>query len=165
HDLKNHQLVLESLDKKNQYTQYIDEVFKGIGQVTYIESGNIYIDACLYAKQQEYPEIIFDFDISVAGLVFNEKDLTSLIFNLIDNACNEALKHNKLVSVMIRYTNNLLIIRIKNTCPIKPNFSTDKGEGHGYGLKIIKNIVNKYHGDLFIDYHDDQVIFNIKINT
>ena len=58
HDLKNHQLVLESLDKKNQYTQYIDEVFKGIGQVTYIESGNIYIDACLYAKQQEYPEII-----------------------------------------------------------------------------------------------------------
>ena len=33
HDLKNHQLVLESLDKKNQYTQYIDEVFKGIGQV------------------------------------------------------------------------------------------------------------------------------------
>ena len=32
-------------------------------------------------------------------------------------------------------------------------------------LKIIKNIVNKYHGDLFIDYHDDQVIFNIKINT
>ena len=165
HDLKNHQLVLESLDKKNQYTQYIDEVFKGIGQVAYIESGNIYIDACLYAKQQEYPEIIFDFDISVAGLVFNEKDLTSLIFNLIDNACNEALKHNKLVSVMIRYTNNLLIIRIKNTCPIKPNFSTDKGEGHGYGLKIIKNIVNKYHGDLFIDYHDDQVIFNIKINT
>ncbi|MCB5659159.1 GHKL domain-containing protein, partial [Erysipelatoclostridium ramosum] len=165
HDLKNHQLVLESLDKKNQYTQYIDEVFKGIGQVAYIESGNIYIDACLYAKQQEYPEIIFDFDISVAGLVFNEKDLTSLKFNLIDNACNEALKHNKLVSVMIRYTNNLLIIRIKNTCPIKPNFSTDKGEGHGYGLKIIKNIVNKYHGDLFIDYHDDQVIFNIKINT
>ena len=140
HDLKNHQLVLESLDKKNQYTQYIDEVFKGIGQVAYIESGNIYIDACLYAKQQEYPEIIFDFDISVAGLVFNEKDLTSLIFNLIDNACNEALKHNKLVSVMIRYTNNLLIIGIKNTCPIKPNFSTDKGEGHGYGLKIIKNI-------------------------
>ena len=59
HDLKNHQLVLESLDKKNQYTQYIDEVFKGIGQVAYIESGNIYIDACLYAKQQEYPEIIF----------------------------------------------------------------------------------------------------------
>ena len=98
-------------------------------------------------------------------MVFNEKDLTSLIFNLIDNACNEALKHNKLVSVMIRYTNNLLIIRIKNTCPIKPNFSTDKGEGHGYGLKIIKNIVNKYHGDLFIDYHDDKVIFNIKINT
>ena len=66
---------------------------------------------------------------------------------------------------MIRYTNNLLIIRIKNTCQIKPNFSADKGEGHGYGLKIIKNIVNKYHGDLFIDYHDDQVIFNIKINT
>ena len=43
--------------------------------------------------------------------------------------------------------------------------SFDEFSGYEERGRVFKNIVNKYHGDLFIDYHDDQVIFNIKINT
>lgn len=165
HDLKNHQLVLENLDKMNQYTQYIDEVFAGINQQKYVSSGNIYLDACLYAKQQEYPDISFDYDIGVAGLVFNEKDLTSLLFNLIDNACNEAMMCDQVVSIKIKYVTEQLVIVVKNKCLRKPDFTSTKGSGHGYGMKIIKSIINKHDGDMYIDFYDGQVIFNIKLNV
>lgn len=165
HDLKNHRNVLENLNKMNRYQEYIDEVFQEVMQSDYIESGNIYLDACLYAKQQEYPNIIFDYNIGITGLEFNEKDLTSLLFNLIDNACSEAMKNDRHVYLMIKYVNKKLVIIVKNKCLIKPTFISTKGSKHGYGLRIIKNIVNKYDGDLSMNYHDNQVIFKIKINT
>lgn len=165
HDLKNYQNVLENLDKMNQYYKYIDEVFEEVNQFNYMESGNIYLDACLYAKQQEYPDIIYDYNIGITGLEFNEKDLTSLLFNLIDNACSEAMKNDRHVYLMIKYVNKKLVIIVKNKCLTKPTFISTKGSKHGYGLRIIKSIVNKYNGDLSMDYRDNQVIFKIKINT
>lgn len=164
HDLKNHKDILEQIDKFNNYNQYIDDIFNDI-DINHIQTGNIYIDSCLYAKQEEYSDIIFDFDISVADLKINEKDITSLLFNLIDNACHEALKTDKIVKLKIKYINGFLIVEVKNKCINNPKFISTKGTEHGYGLRIINGIVNKYSGDLFIEYSDDQVTFNIKIST
>lgn len=159
HDLKNHQVVLENLDKFN----YIDDIFGNIGNDNMVHTGNLYIDTCLFTKQQEYPEIKFDYDIMIDGEIINEKDINSLLFNLIDNACYEALKHDKVVKVSIKYVNEILIIQVTNTCPIKPSFISSRGEGHGYGLKIIKNIVAKYDGDMMINYEDEMLSFRIKM--
>lgn len=119
----------------------------------------------MYAKQEEYPEINFDYDISINELKINEKDITALLFNLIDNACDEALKTDKKVAVMIKEKQTILIVKVSNQCVSKPNFISRKGSNHGYGLKIINGIVNKYNSDIFIEYHENQVVFNIKINV
>lgn len=164
HDLKNHKDVLEQIDKFNNYNQYIDDIFKDI-DINHIQTGNIYIDSCLYAKQEEYSDIVFDFDISVADLKINEKDITSLLFNLIDNACDEALKTNKRVKVIIKYSNNILVIKVTNKCKTRPSLISNKGFDHGYGLKIINGIIKKYDGDLNVEYRDALITFNIKINV
>ncbi|WRK53389.1 hypothetical protein SD457_25680 [Coprobacillaceae bacterium CR2/5/TPMF4] len=89
HDLKNHQMILESIDKEKKYQQYIDEVFTDVENSDFVISGNIFVDSCLFVKKQEYPQIDFTYDLSIKELVFNDKDLMSLLFNLIDNACKE----------------------------------------------------------------------------
>lgn len=163
HDLKNHKEVLETVDKLNNYNEYIDNIFGDINRLDYIQTGNIFIDACLYTKQQEYPDIDFDYDISIENLNINGNDIASLLFNLIDNACHEAMKADKKVTVIIKYVNKRLKIKVINKYLSKPNFISKKGEKHGYGLKIINNIVAKYNGELIIDYINDNVRFNIEI--
>lgn len=163
HDLKNHKEVLETVDKLNNYNEYIDNIFGDINRLDYIQTGNIFIDACLYTKQQEYPDIDFDYDISIENLNINGNDIASLLFNLIDNACHEAMKTDKKVTVIINYVNKWLKIKVINKYLSKPNFISKKGENHGYGLKIINSIVAKYNGELIIDYINDNVRFNIEI--
>lgn len=163
HDLKNHKEVLETVDKLNNYNEYIDNIFGDINRLDYIQTGNIFIDACLYTKRQEYPDIDFDYDISIENLNINGNDIASLLFNLIDNACHEAMKTDKKVTVIIKYVNKRLKIKVINKYLSKPNFISKKGEKHGYGLKIINSIVAKYNGELIIDYINDNVRFNIEI--
>lgn len=163
HDLKNHKEVLETVDKLNNYNEYIDNIFGDINRLDYIQTGNIFIDACLYTKRQEYPDIDFDYDISIENLNINGNDIASLLFNLIDNACHEAMKTDKKVTVIINYVNKWLKIKVINKYLSKPNFISKKGEKHGYGLKIINSIVAKYNGELIIDYINDNVRFNIEI--
>lgn len=160
HDLKNHKEILEAVDKLNNYSQYIDDIFAD-SESNHVQTGNIFVDSCLYAKQEEYPDIDFDFDISIKGLNINEKDIVSLLFNLIDNACQEALKSDKKVKVDMKYDNTRLVIKVINSCLSKPNFKSTNGQNHGYGLKIIRGIVAKYNGEIFADYVNQRVIFDI----
>ncbi|WRK53390.1 GHKL domain-containing protein [Coprobacillaceae bacterium CR2/5/TPMF4] len=69
------------------------------------------------------------------------------------------------VDIVVSYQNDILVIRVTNTVRQKPNFIVNKGEEHGLGLKIVNSIVNKYNGVIFIDYPDDKIVFNIKINV
>lgn len=163
HDLKNHQMILKTINQVGAYNQYIDEIFSGVNDL--IISGNIFVDACLYVKHQEFPQINFNYDLAIKDLKFNEKDLTSILFNLIDNACKEALKNDCQVGVTVKFKNKILIIQVTNTIRYKPNFISSQGSNHGYGLKIVRSIVNKYDGLIFVDYQGDKIIFNIKINV
>lgn len=165
HDLKNHKMILESIDKEKKYQQYIDEVFTDDQNGDFVISGNIFVDSCLFVKKQEYPQIDFTYNLSIKDLIFNDKDLMSLLFNLIDNACKEAIMTDHKVDIVVSYQNDILVIRVTNTIRQKPNFIVNKSEEHGFGLKIINSIVNKYNGLIFIDYPDDKIVFNIKINV
>lgn len=165
HDLKNHKMILESIDKEKKYQQYIDEVFTDVQNSDFVISGNIFVDSCLFVKKQEYPQIDFTYNLSIKDLIFNDKDLMSLLFNLIDNACKEAIMTDHKVDIVVSYQNDILVIRVTNTIRQKPNFIVNKSEEHGFGLKIINSIVNKYNGLIFIDYPDDKIVFNIKINV
>ena len=102
-----------------------------------------------------------------------EADLYSLFGNMIDNAIEAVTKiedvNKRSISLIVRNALSCTSIFISNYYEGKINLdhngipkTTKNNNGyHGYGLKSIKLIVEKYHGDLKIDIKDD--VFMIQI--
>lgn len=109
------------------------------------------------------------------NLPFEQYDLCSLFSNLFDNAieaCKKIeCKNQRFINVRSMRNGNYFVIKILNSCNImidgKKTFAlTKRKTGHGYGMEIIKNIVNKYEGDLNIESDNGQfcVIVALKLS-
>ena len=99
-------------------------------------------------------------------------DFYVLLGNLLDNAIeNCTSKSIKKIILDIYKESNDFVIDIKNTSinnPLvdNPNFNTTKEDyGHGFGMRSIMNIVNKYHGEITYDYSYRYFSVQIKINS
>lgn len=104
-------------------------------------------------------------------LPISDTELSSLLFNLIDNAITAAsattdTKH-RFVHIKAAYNNHNLLIFTKNgysgeilmedDLPI----STANGDGHGFGIKSIITIVDHYNGLYTFETHEQQ--FSAKV--
>jgi len=101
----------------------------------------------------------------------NEEDIYSLFGNIIDNAI-EAVSNlsndKKIITLRIKAIGNMISISEKNSFDndIKlvnglPKSNKNDTVHHGYGLKSIRLICEKYHGTMQINY--DNNIFNITL--
>lgn len=166
HDMKNQLYVLSGLQRDKRY----DEVEQMLSTLTAeLEhnktsiSGNIYVDAILRQKQMEYKDILFDLSILLSKDFYMEAtDLISLLSNIIDNACEELrrIEKHQFQLTLKGNKSTLQIIEI-NECRSNLNLKTDKNASyHGYGLKIIQEITDKYDGEIQIEM-DKQFHLNI----
>lgn len=128
--------------------------------------------------------------ITVPKITFmNEFDLNILLGNLLDNALEALGKvHEKYLYVGISYNKSMLLIRVKNTYDgvfdrnggtgksfknadlsdkldedksLQKKFKSSKEGKHGIGLKNIKEVVEKYDGEINVDAGDKY--FNVDI--
>lgn len=121
-------------------------------------SGNVYIDAVLRQKMVEYSDIEFQLDLVVTNdFKMNGTDLVSLLTNIIDNACEELRRIQGSEMILnIKGSGKQLIITERNICRRNHDFETTKNKKeHGYGLKIIQEIANKYDGNVEKHIIDD----------
>ena len=96
-------------------------------------------------------------------------DLNMLLSNLYRNALEAAKKTSeRKVELLIEKSRAYLKIAMQNSVtenPLieNPNFITSKPEKelHGFGMQIIRNVVEKYQGMLQIDGTDRQVKINV----
>ena len=85
-------------------------------------------------------------------------DLNIIMGNLLDNALENTIKADKSnVNLSIRYANGLLDIIVSNTYQGKiqkesNHFISSKNEEHGFGIENVKRMVEKYNGEINIDY-------------
>lgn len=99
-------------------------------------------------------------------LPFKDIDLCSLITNILDNAienCDPG-KENPIVISIFKQRDFIRIYcenTIKNKANHNENISTKKEKGHGYGLKIIKNIAESYGGYAYFETKDDKFITDV----
>lgn len=169
HDFSNHLNVLnglvnnDSLEAKKYLTK-LNENLKEIKQVVF--SGNSVVDSIINFKINLNPDINFETNLMVKKEInIPENKLSSLLFNLIDNAVAAARDTNdKTVTIKIISKNDMLLIEISNSTNKEPNFITTKGKGHGNGMMIIKEIVSSLGGMINYKYNQNLVSFRIIIS-
>lgn len=167
HDMKHHIFLLSDYiknDEKEKALQYLDKMSHySETENHYVDTGNKSIDSILNYILAEIGKIggKVTTDIKIAeNLQIDDFDMNIMLSNLLLNAYEAVQKSEKKeLEIFMKYNRGILKLRIKNTfCGTireKQNrlFSTKKNdEEHGIGLESVKRIVEKYNGEMKIDY-------------
>lgn len=98
-------------------------------------------------------------------------DVASLFGNLLDNAleCVGGEEEGKrIISLNVRREKDMLLIHIHNQCSVSPVFKdglpvTTKGDNryHGFGMRSVRYLVDKYKGDMRTAWNAD--VFSVDI--
>lgn len=167
HDLNNQLSVLYSLQKQGQYKEVESTLAKLCEDSHFANktiTSNLYIDAVFRQKMKQFEGIEFHLDITLSkDFEIEGKDVISLLSNIIDNGCEELIRiEEKTFDLKMKADKSKMIIYTRNKMRKNPSLNTtDKDKRyHGYGLKIIKEIVEKYNGVLSITTGD---YFEMKI--
>ena len=99
-----------------------------------------------------------------------EDDITSLFCNLLDNAVEAATYMQDGIIELSSYrqeSTSFAVVTLANSCRINPLKENDQLAStkpdklkHGYGLKIIRRIVNDYEGEIQHYYSDEEHFFH-----
>ncbi|MDE6363856.1 MAG: ATP-binding protein [Lachnospiraceae bacterium] len=172
HDYHNHiQAMLALTDKPQQLRAYLLNLNDDLTTVdTVMKTGNVMVDAILNSKLS----LIQSHDIQVrakavvpSDLRISEIDLCTVIGNLLDNAMEACLKQDqdseRFIRVYIGILKKQLYISVQNSSGQqikklgKTYISTKNGDSHGFGLRRIDRIVEKYDG--YINRQNEEGIF------
>lgn len=178
HDIKNElQIAYAMMDKdKKVSTKILNELNDKLEDIKIINfSKNAILNTILTLKKMEIKNSGINLEIEIDKTVdFNmeEIDICDLFSNILDNSIEATKKHNcenRFIKFCIAKKNDYIIIKCENTYEgvLKKNsygnYITTKQEEkqHGYGINIIKNIVDKYNGE--INFITKNNIFKIVI--
>lgn len=172
HDIKNQLLLVATMIRNEKYNEalaYLNESATGPGSVFHApSSGNPTIDAVLYMEQIKAEKAGIRLEINAAlpaRLSISPADISSVLFNLIDNAIEASAGiKNPYVNVVIKKEKNYILISVRNRTEndilkINPTLATTKSDRalHGEGLKIVRQITDRNDGEL--DFSQEKDIF------
>lgn len=174
HDIKHRLVTVEQLlaEGNSEYARkYLKRFLMDINSVTGFECRENVWKTLISIKESRAREagIICDFDIRDKGVCkVDRNDLCILLGNLLDNAIEAEEKLEGMREIVLRIREEEMIyIQVKNRIASGKNNSMEcstkeNGEFHGFGLKSINEIVNKYHGMMQIkereNWHEVEII-------
>lgn len=165
HDYKNKLVTIKALIDEgniNAAREYTDTLLeKLIYQSKIISTNSDIIDALLNSKYYlcRKKSITMQFRIDdLSHIPLSNDELIVILSNALDNAIEASAKTgNPFIKLKIE-NNEIFVISIinsSNDVVIKNNSVIKKHSlEHGYGLENIKSLVEKYHGNLALDYKD-----------
>ena len=175
HDLKYQIEALKNINNDSNHNEIIDDLYNKIDNFdSKIESGNPTLDAILSEKNRLCKNSNIEFMVIANGdaLSFmNITDLYVLFGNALDNAI-EALKkveeNKRFLSLYIDKKDNITSIKIENyyegSLTLKnglPITSKNDANYHGFGVRSIQQIVEKYSGNFKLSIENN--VFRINI--
>lgn len=165
HDFKNYLQILEYTYEHNlkKEQKIKEEIIKKLDdhKIKYQSSSEI-LNIILMDKEKESEKnhIRFDFKMEIIDLSFiSDIDIITIFGNLYDNAIeanNDYNNDNKYIESAIYQINEMIIIRVENSCNNQLIYSgkkikSTKKNHSGLGITNVKNIINKYNGFFNID--------------
>lgn len=176
HDYHNHiQAMLALTDKPQQLRAYLLNLNDDLIAVdSVIKTGNVMVDAILNSKLsliQSHQINVHAKAVVPSELRISEIDLCTVIGNLLDNAMEACLKQEqdseRFIRVYIGILKKQLYISVQNSSGQeiqkrgKTYFSTKNSDSHGFGLKRIDHIVEKYDG--YINRQHEEGVFATEV--
>lgn len=181
HDYLKHLQVVYSLlnnGLSNDAKEYITNISNSFRSKTSRYGKVSYLDAIASLKYEEclIKNISFDVYIQdfIDNLVIEPNEMSSVLLNIIDNAIDSLSplnKDNKYIKLFVYEDEFQYVISIKNNGPkiyntesiFDEGFSTKDGEHRGYGLYLVKNILDKYGYHIFASSDEFITEFTILI--
>lgn len=177
HDYRNHIQTMKAYAASNDMEaikSYLDSLDTDLSTIdTVIKTGNAMADAILNSKislaKSKRISVHADAYIPLA-LKTSEIDLCVILGNLFDNAIEASLElpeEKRLIRIYMDMKNTQLYISFTNFTASKKLkkingiFSTTKGDGHGFGLIRIDNIIERLDG--YISRNSESGAFTTEI--
>lgn len=178
HDMKQHLQSIATLNDKKEHDKiaaYIERLLHSSDlkeSVRLCDQEMLNAILCRYKRRCDKERLSFHADIRHGAIDFiTDNDLTSLFCNLLDNAfeaacglpegfieINTSKKDNSPLSVIsvINSSRKNPFTGSKNSLTtMKPN-----KQRHGFGIKSIRKVVSKYHGNMQMYYNENTLTFH-----
>ncbi|MEG0093392.1 MAG: GHKL domain-containing protein [Erysipelotrichaceae bacterium] len=170
HDFKKHINILngfvncQDYDKLKEYLEELTTEFKN--DEAFVITGNRLIDLSLNANKKILMEHSIDvkYDVKIKNSYpVSDLDFNIVFSNILDNAIESCINtKGHFIKIKLDKKNDLIILKIINPCfHVNENYETMKknDEYHGYGIKNIKKIVQKYNGVATFDFNKENNVF------
>ena len=164
HDMNNHLHTISGYMQVGEYAkaqEYVGDIAGKVSRIKSFHSGNTVVDALIGSKTAlaEMHGIPVNVDLAVPQeLKITDTDLTVMIGNLYDNAIDANLRFEdmdkRFINIKILYDGGNLLCMFENATPEEKQpdrkgvWRTTKEDNsmHGFGMKNIDKIVQKYGG-------------------
>ena len=167
HDMTKHLLALRSISDRTQAIEYIDTIIGQNEKIhSVIQSGNEMLDIILNSKLSSARDSGIRVEVVRANaperLPIPDAELCSLIMNAVDNAVAAAHRSGAdapFIRLDIHVKNEYLSFVCENSMDvnlIERTYQTETVPKRGLGLKIIRRILEQYHGLIETEYGNDR---------
>lgn len=184
HDIKHMLITLRSYLDSNDVGDaigYLESISSAMpyGEGKQIESGIIEIDALLNDALQRAASMEIESRLKIdipKELPFSPIDITIVLGNILDNAIEAtsfAVVESRFLDIEIVFEYGCLKFTVKNSYnhsrkPRTMSFADSElmttkedGRAHGYGLRNVKAIIEKYNGLMDISFDND--VFSVEV--
>lgn len=177
HDIRYLISGIETIDDSEERKKYITDLKKEVTIYDKItKTGNDALDVVLMEKSLLCDKYNIKFSYMADGkrLDFMETlDVYVLFGNALDNAiesvCKEDEAEKRTISLKVSMVNNMLLVHIENHSKNEVQFdesglpvTTKEDNGyHGYGVKSIKYIADKYRGEMRTTSGGDRFVLDV----
>ena len=161
HDMRHHLLLLSNLaangeiEKIKDYLADVKADIDAISPSRFCENEmvNLILSAFTARSQKENVELSIE-AVLPKEIAMSETELCTLLSNALENAITAAKQlpdeHKRTVRFVCKTEDSKLILLVQNPCFKEVKFENGlpkaEQEGHGFGVKSMMAIVEKYHG-------------------
>ena len=169
HDLKHYLIALRGEEDPVKREEVLSDMEQAIAiQESFMNTGNNVLDVILTAKSLACNKAHIALSAMVDGSLLSDvhvKDICSLFGNILDNAIEAAQQVDdvdlRIINLTMQKKNQFIVIECENYCNEDldkknlPKTSKKDVIHHGYGLKSIRQVAEKYQGGMSIDLENN----------
>ena len=165
HDLKHQIKAIRSQIGKENFEKYLDRLQDSIDEYgTVVDCGNETINVVLTEKNIICLSNGVKFSYIIDGTLFDflsEMEIVSLFGNVLDNALESCSKvsdpQKRVISLKALSRGEVVVLHVENFYEDElvmvdgMPMTTKSGTGHGFGLRSIREIAERYDGTVSVD--------------